>query len=138
MSEGLHGSCLCGQVTFVVTRPPDRASYCHCTRCQKRTGSGASAQAGIDADALEILTGAELVGAYDPGDGGWTKEFCTACGSALFSRNPAGGRASVRMSAFDDDPGVRPQLRQFVDSAAAWEPVPDDGLPRFGGSSKNH
>jgi len=35
------------------------------------------------------------------------------------------------MSAFDSDPGVRPQWRAFVEYAAAWEPIPDDGLPRF-------
>ena len=37
------------------------------------------------------------------------------------------------MGAFDQDPGVRPEHRQFTDSAAVWEPIPDDGLPRFGG-----
>ena len=41
---------------------------------------------------------------------------------------------SVRMSAFDGDPGVRPGWHAHVDSAAAWEPIPDDGLPRDPGS----
>ena len=34
------------------------------------------------------------------------------------------------MAAFDDDPGVRPTYRQFVDYAAEWEPIPEDGLAR--------
>ena len=37
----------------------------------------------------------------------------------------------VRLGAFDGDPGVRPRAHQFVAYAAAWEPIPDDGLPRF-------
>jgi hypothetical protein len=37
------------------------------------------------------------------------------------------------MGAFDSDPGVRPTTRQFVGNAAIWEPIPDDGLPRFDG-----
>ena len=37
----------------------------------------------------------------------------------------------VRMGAFDEDPGVRPSYRQYVAYAAAWEPIPDDGLPRY-------
>jgi hypothetical protein len=37
----------------------------------------------------------------------------------------------VRFGAFDGDPGIRPGSRQFVDYAAPWEPIPDDGLPRF-------
>jgi hypothetical protein len=38
------------------------------------------------------------------------------------------------MGTFDDDPGIRPSVRQFVDSAAPWEAIPDDGLPRHAGS----
>jgi hypothetical protein len=38
---------------------------------------------------------------------------------------------AVRMGAFDGDPGVRPSFRQFVAYAAPWEPIPDDGLPRY-------
>jgi hypothetical protein len=35
------------------------------------------------------------------------------------------------MGTFDEDPGIRPTVRQFVAYAAAWEPLPDDVLPRF-------
>jgi hypothetical protein len=50
----------------------------------------------------------------------------------LFGRNlghadPIG----IRMGAFDADPGIRPSVRQFVTYAAPWEPIPDDGLPRY-------
>ena len=31
-------------------------------------------------------------------------------------------------------PGVRPSVRSWVGSAAEWEPIPDDGLPRHVGS----
>ena len=37
----------------------------------------------------------------------------------------------MRLGAFDGDPGVRPRAHQFVAYAAPWEPIPDDGLPRF-------
>ena len=38
---------------------------------------------------------------------------------------------SIRLSAFDRDPGVRPSFRAFVAYAAPWELIPDDGLERF-------
>jgi hypothetical protein len=38
---------------------------------------------------------------------------------------------SVRLGAFDGDPGIRPEHRQFVAYAAVWEPIPEDGLPRY-------
>jgi hypothetical protein len=37
----------------------------------------------------------------------------------------------IRMGTLDDDPGIRPSVRQFVAFAAPWEPIPDDGLPRY-------
>ena len=63
------------------------------------------------------------------------KYFCPECGAHLFSRNPDDpSRMSVRMAAFDEDPGVRPSWRAHVASAAAWEPLPNDGLERYEGS----
>ncbi len=37
----------------------------------------------------------------------------------------------MRLSAFDSGVGVRPSYRQFTAYAAEWEPIPDDGLPRY-------
>jgi hypothetical protein len=127
----MTGGCLCGRVRFEVEGPPGPTGYCHCTRCQRRTGGGSSAQARIDASALRVRQGEEHVRAYRP-PSGFEKLFCAECGSALFARNPEDpAQMSVRLGAFDGDPGVRPQFRQFVAYAAAWEAIPDDGLPRF-------
>jgi hypothetical protein len=126
----LTGGCLCGGVRFEVSEAPESASYCHCTRCQRRTGTAASAQARVPAGALRVVRGEELVREWAPEDG-WPKCFCGACGSALWSRDPERTVFGVRLGAFDADPGVRPSHRQYVAYAASWEPIPDDGLPRF-------
>ena len=126
----LTGGCLCGAVRYEVTEPLVSASYCHCTRCQRRSGTAASAQGRVAPGALRVTQGAELVREFAPEDG-WAKCFCGECGSALWSRDPSSELMGIRLGAFDEDPGVRPQFRQFVAYAAAWEPIPDDGLPRF-------
>jgi hypothetical protein len=101
-------------------------------RCQRRTGTAASVQARVAPGSFRLVEGAELVGFYRPAVG-FEKGFCTSCGAHLFSRNPDDHDfVSVRLGAFDDDPGIRPSYRQFVDYAAPWEPIPDDGLPRYG------
>jgi hypothetical protein len=128
----IQGGCLCGGVRFELTSPPTIAGYCHCTRCQHRTGTSSSAQARIDGRAFRLLAGEDLIRTWRHTDGGFAKGFCGECGSQLFSRNPDDPtQMAIRMSAFDTDPGVRPQFRQFVAYAAAWEPIPDDGLERF-------
>ncbi len=126
----LTGGCLCGGVRFEITEPPLWASYCHCTRCQRRTGTAASVNARIPPGSLRIVAGEELVTTYEPPDG-FAKAFCSACGSGLWSHPPGGEPAGVRMGTFDEDPGVRPSHRQYVAYAASWEPLPDDGLERY-------
>ncbi|MDX6483652.1 MAG: hypothetical protein QOE95_1423 [Gaiellaceae bacterium] len=132
MDAPLTGSCLCGGVRFEVTEPLVSASYCHCTRCQRRSGTAASAQARVEPGSLHVTAGEELIRAYDPGDGGFLKLFCSQCGSALWSKSPEDPEVmSVRLGVFDSDPGIRPAWRQFVAYAAPWEPLPDDGLTRY-------
>ncbi len=127
----LTGGCNCGAVRFEITERPMGAIYCHCTRCQRRTGTAVAATARVAPGTVRVLCGADRIGAWAPGDG-LEKEFCQDCGSALFARDPDSGEvAGVRMGAFDADPGVRPGAHQYVAYAAAWEPLPDDGLPRF-------
>jgi len=129
--SALTGGCGCGRVRFEVTAPLLNASYCHCTRCQRRTGTAASAQARVQPGSIRVVEGDEELRAWAP-EGGLEKVFCGACGSSLFGRDPDDGSlVSVRMGAFDADPGIRPSARQFVAYAAPWEPIPDDGLPRF-------
>jgi hypothetical protein len=79
---------------------------------------------------LRIVAGEELVSEWAPPDGS-PKCFCTACGGALWSRNLSTGALGVRLGTFDGDPGIRPEWHQYVAYAAPWEPLPDDGLPRY-------
>jgi hypothetical protein len=127
----LTGHCLCGAVRFEVTEQPLRAGYCHCTRCQRRTGTAAAVSAFLAPGSLRVVAGAEHVRSWRPPDG-FAKCFCGLCGGALWSRDPdREERYAVRLGAFDGDPGIRPSYHQFVAYAAPWEPLPDDGLPRF-------
>lgn len=89
------------------------------------------ASARLQAGSLRLLRGEQLIGGWYAGDG-LEKAFCRECGCALFARDHDTGEIKiVRLGAIDGDPGVRPSAHQFVAYAAAWAPIPDDGLPRF-------
>ena len=133
----LTGGCLCGAFRFELRGRLGKASYCHCTRCQRRTGTAASAQAWVDdASGFHVVTGGDALKAWRP-PSGFEKIFCSECGAHVMSRDPDDhSRMSIRLGAFDGDPGVRPVYRQFVAYAAAWEPIPDDGLRRYDESGR--
>ena len=129
----LTGGCMCGGVRFELTEAPVSAVYCHCTRCQRRTGTAASISAMVAPGSLTILQGEELLRSWTPPEG-FAKVFCSACGSQLWAQSTVDPEVkAVRFGVFDGDPGVRPSCHQFVAYAAAWEPIPDDGLPRYQG-----
>ncbi len=128
----LTGRCMCGAVSFSISEPLPGALYCHCKRCQRRTGSAFSVTGLTQPGSFSITDGADAVRTYRPDDDGWHKSFCSACGSQLFTNHPENQELlAVRLGALDQDPGIRPAAHQFVDYAAPWEPIPDDGLPRF-------
>jgi len=127
----LTGGCACGAVRFELTAPLVSSMYCHCTRCQRRTGTAASANGRAAPGSFRVVQGEDQLRAWKP-EGGAEKWFCGDCGSALFSRVPGDVDAiGVRLGAIDGDPGIRPSVHQFVGYAAPWEAIPDDGLPRF-------
>jgi len=131
MKLPLTGGCNCGAVRYEVSAPLIRASYCHCKRCQRRSGAAASAQAHPAPGTFRIVAGEEALRVWKPPDGG-EKWFCGECGSQIFGSNPSHPESiGIRLGTFDDDPGIRPTVRQFVAYAASWEPLPDDGLPRY-------
>ena len=130
-SAPITGRCLCGRVRFEVSEPLLEAEYCHCKRCQRRSGTTASASALTAPGTFRVTEGEELLGAFKPDDG-WHDYFCRECGGHLYGQSHEDPRLiCVPMGAIDGDPGVRPAFHQFVAYAAPWDPLPDDGLPRF-------
>jgi hypothetical protein len=132
----LTGRCGCGAVRYELTAPLRAAGYCHCKRCQRRTGTAASANGSVEPGSFRVLEGEDRLRAWRP-EGGWEKWFCGDCGSAMFSRSPDDPqKLGLRLGTLDTDPGIRPGYHQFLESAAPWEDVPDDGLERFQGSRR--
>jgi hypothetical protein len=128
----LTGGCNCGAVRFEVTAPLASALNCWCKRCQRRSGIGGGPNARTVDGSFAFVGDTTALAGWDPGDGGWEKMFCGRCGSHLCARDQADhSRVVVRFGAFDEDPGIRPGLHQYVAYAAPWAPPPDDGLPRY-------
>ena len=115
---------------FEVTAPFKTAGYCHCKRCQRRSGALWTLNAIVDAERVRGSRPARTrSAAWQPGDG--PAEVRSARSAAATCTATAASVVGVRLGAVDGDPGIRPQWHQWVESAPDWEPIPDDGLPRF-------
>jgi len=56
-SRPLTGHCGCGAVRFEIAKPLAGAAYCHCTRCQRRSGTAVQASAKIEPGSLKLTSG---------------------------------------------------------------------------------
>ena len=83
--EALYkGSCLCRRVQYEITGEIGDFGYCHCTSCQKASGSAHGANAGVQRSAFRLTSGAEELREFESSPGK-IRVFCGRCGSPIFA-----------------------------------------------------
>ncbi|RYZ79068.1 MAG: aldehyde-activating protein, partial [Moraxellaceae bacterium] len=76
------GCCLCGAVQYSFLGANLLAYECHCSVCQKVSGSAFSATVLCAEDSFQWLKGSELIKSYSR-DNGYKTHFCTQCGNQV-------------------------------------------------------
>ena len=128
----LDGGCLCGAVRYTSEAEPVLTAVCHCTSCQKQTGSAFSILVAIPKGTLR-LEGRDLAASEGVGESGQPviRRFCPDCGSPVVSYVAAApGLEWIRAGTLDDMSWYEPQMHIWCGSAQPWVSI-DDGLPRF-------
>ena len=124
-----RGSCLCGAVEFVATRPKE-FRYCHCSRCRKSRGGAFAANMFVQPADFRWLHGQEEVIKYRlPSTERFGNWFCRICGSPVPREVPVLNVMLIPAGSLDDDPLKRPAYHIFVGSKASWDEITDD-LPQ--------
>ena len=130
----IQGGCLCGAVRYKVTADPIFSGVCHCTNCQKSTGSAFSVVMGIPATGLSVTgTTKAYVGKGDSGQP-TTRRFCPECGSPITSQaSLMPDIVMVEVGTLDDPAAVTPGMHIFCDSKLPWSQVPEGvaSVPRM-------
>ena len=85
-SQDYEGGCTCGHVRYRMTSAPLVVHGCHCTWCQRQTGSAFAVNALIEADRVELLQG-DVVDVTVPSPSGKNQRIsrCPNCQVALWS-----------------------------------------------------
>ncbi len=130
-SNAITGSCLCGSIKFEVKPPFAGFRYCHCSRCQKATGSAHAANAFIPETQFKWLAGESLVKQFDlPGAKRFAVWFCPQCGTRVPHQIKSTENMLIPAGVLDGDPGMRPKNSIFWKSRAAWYVSPQE-MPKF-------
>ena len=125
------GQCLCSDVRFTAQLPSKWVAHCHCTMCQRSSGSAFVTWVGLDADQCRIDDPDHRLHWYRSSDLG-ERGFCLRCGSTLFFRSPRWpGELHVTLANFLGPVDRAPQAHVFWDTHVDWVKLDDnDGLPR--------
>jgi len=127
----MEGGCTCGSVRYRLSSKPLFVHCCHCTWCQRETGSAFALNALIEADRVQVTLGEpEFTTIPSPSGKGQKFARCPECRIALWSNYAGAGEALrfVRVGSLDEPGQCQPDIHIFTESKQPWLPLPD-GVP---------
>ncbi len=120
-NQAIEGSCLCGQVHFQLNGPFEAFHLCHCSQCQKSTGSAHAANIFCQPDQIKWLAGESLIKRYTPYKAGViSKCFCTHCGSLVPYTSLKSGKLVIPAGSLNQSPDIEPNDNIFWRDRADW------------------
>lgn len=128
--ETAAGRCVCGSVRYQLMAPPLIVHCCHCSWCQRETGSAFAINALIELSELNVLSGDldELVLASNSGQGQKIMR-CRICDTRLWSHYAYAGIgekvAFVRTGTLDNPDALPPDLHIYTASRQEWVLLPE-------------
>lgn len=130
----LDGQCLCGKVTYQCDAEPMATLLCHCTDCQRQTGTAFSIVVGVERDALHVdgdtVSSFTTVG-EDTGEA-VHRQFCTACGSPIVSLPDATpDLAFIKAGTLNDRSWLEPEMEIWCRSAHPYVTFDDELRGQF-------
>jgi len=130
-SQNVEGGCACGGVRFRMAAPPMIVHCCHCSWCQRETGSAFVVNALVEADAVELQSGqVEIINTPSESGRGQKMHRCADCKIALWSNYAGAGDAILflRVGTLDHPDQFPPDIHIFTSSKLPWVELPD-GVP---------
>jgi hypothetical protein len=119
----MEGHCTCGAVRYRMTERPLFTHACHCTWCQRETGTAFALNAMIETDRVQLLLGnVEEIDTPSASGRGQVIARCPACKVALWSHYAGAGRklAFVRVGTLERPGDCPPDIHIFTSTKMPW------------------
>ena len=123
------GRCLCGAVEYSLGEDPLTLYACHCTDCQRQTGSSFALSMIVRREALEVVRGQPDQYSVEVADGRIKQaHFCSRCSTRLWGPASVAGLVVLEPGTLDDTSWLRPIGHIWTRSAQPWIVIPDNEL----------
>lgn len=130
----VDGQCHCGAIAFEADIDPEKVRICHCTDCQKISGTAFRVNAPCAEEDFHLLRGTPAIYVKTAESGRRRQQaFCGTCGSPLYatSDEPPGKR-SIGLRA-----GILTQFAQLVPKRQIWHRSALPWLPAMPGHAED-
>lgn len=118
----VHGSCHCGSIRYEASVDPERTAICHCTDCQKLTGTAYRVSVPAEEGSFRLTAGEPAI-YVKIGDSGARRAqaFCRTCGSSLYVYDADRPKIyGLRVGCVDERAALVPRKQKWCRSALAW------------------
>jgi hypothetical protein len=123
----LEGGCSCRHIRYTLQGPPLFVHCCHCTWCQRETGSAFALNAMVEAERV-LLTAGEVEVVDTPSASGKGQKIarCPRCHVAVWSNYSGAGAAVrfVRVGTLDQAGRLPPDIHIFTSTKQPWVVLP--------------
>jgi len=117
------GGCSCGHVRYRMTSEPLFVHCCHCSWCQRETGSAFALNAMIESDRVHFLKGeVEVIDTPTRSGKGQKISRCKECQAALWSIYAGAGDTVrlIRVGTLDAPALVPPDIHIYTSTKQPW------------------
>ncbi len=128
MTESITGGCLCGKIRYSISQSIQNIVACHCTHCQKASGSGMSHNVTVPTSGFTFTSGQPKV-YVDTADSGnkLYRAFCPDCGSPIYSmREETPEMTIVKVGTLDDSDSMKLVMNIWTKCARPWAYISPD------------
>lgn len=129
-ANGVRGSCLCGDVRYVIDGPAIAARHCHCGRCRRARAAAHASNLVLPLDSLHFTQGQAQIRRFKvPEAKFFTQCFCERCGGKVPTVDSEREIAIVPLGGLDDPPPLKPAEHIWTADVPAWSGI-HDKLPQ--------
>ena len=120
----IDGGCHCGFIQYEGDADPEKTAICHCTDCQKLSGSAFRTVVPVASDTFRITAGEPTIYVKTAeSENKRQQAFCPKCGSPIYSTSPGEGQQAaymVRVGILKERDQLAPKRQSWFRSARSW------------------
>ena len=118
----IDGQCHCGSVRYTATVDPHNASACHCTDCQRISGSAFRTTIRLPESDFHITGETKTYKKIAASGNERALVFCPICGTQMLGMPTGDGpkRISLRLGTSNQRAQLPPQRQIWCNSAMPW------------------